>query len=169
MTSPSFNATVSPSPVQKEIEAVLSLVVPHPFLLDAHKKVRQALKLPEGYGVLLVVGPPGVGKSALASACRMADLSHPKRWIRSIRVVLQVPSRWCRSRPAPGPHSFPDGRLCFWTFSRSRTSFGRGQGRRSSSSAPVPSGRGFETFSIPRLESAVIESLRYRRRWGLGG
>lgn len=168
MTQPPLNTTSSLSPSQTEIEAVLRLIVPHPLLLDAHKKVRQALMLPEGYGILLVVGPPGVGKSALASACRLADLSNPEA-------------------PDPlSPGSSPGSIPLVSVAARTGTTFlsrwknllldilkitnpplADAQGAGSSSSAPVPSGRGFETFSIPRLESAVIESLRYRKTVGV--
>src|SRR3954465_4272206 len=64
------NSTVAvSSSEQEELDAVTSLLVQHPCLVEAYQKLRQALTLPDGYGILLVVGPPGGGKRALASAC----------------------------------------------------------------------------------------------------
>jgi hypothetical protein len=168
MTLPPSNGAASPSPAQKEIEAVTALFVQHPYLVEAHKKVRQALMLPEGYGVLLVVGPPGVGKSALASACRAAD-----------------PSVSASSLPALGLSSSQGAIPIVLVAARTGTTFLSrwkallldilkvtnlpltDSGKGSDPSAPVLCGRGFETFSIPRLESAVIESLRYRKTVGV--
>jgi hypothetical protein len=162
---PSNPVGVSPA-AQKELDAVTCLLVQHPHLIDAYQKVRQALTVPDGYGILLVVGPPGVGKSALASASQTSVPLGP-------------------SAPAVGRGSLPGAIPLVAVAARSGTTFlsrwkallmdilnvtnpplAQG-GQRSASALPVLSGRGLETLSIPRLESAVIESLRFRSTVGL--
>lgn len=166
MTALPSNMVAVSSRAQKELDAVTSIFVQHPHLIQADQKLRQALTVPDGYGILLVVGPPGVGKSALASACGPAVPLGP-------------------SSSTVGRSSSPGAIPIVAVAARSGTTFlSRWKallmdilkvtnpplaqvGQRSDLAMPVLSGRGFETFSIPRLESAVIESLRFRRTVGL--
>ena len=163
MTLPAINGTASLSPAQKELKAVTKAFVEHSFLVDAYMKIRQALMLPEGYGVVLVVGPAGVGKSALASACAAAQAPAPGS---------SLPPLLLPSPPGSIPIVSVAARTGTTFMSRWKallldilkvtnqplTEAADG----SKPSAPVVAGRGYETFSIPRLESAAIASLRYR-------
>src|SRR3954466_10499445 len=144
------NSTVAvSSSEQEELDAVTSLLVQHPCLVEAYQKLRQALTLPDGYGILLVVGPPGVGKSALASACRASVPLGP--------ALLSAVGRSSSSGAIPivtvaarsGTTFFSRWKALLMDILKVTTPPLAQVGQPSQSAPAIPSGRGFETFSIP--------------------
>jgi len=160
-------STATSSGAQQELELVSSVLLEHPVLVDAYKKVHQALMLPEGYGVVLVVGPAGVGKSALAAVCASNKPRHP---------ASSLPPLMFPSFPGSVPIVFVAARTGTTFMSRWKALLldilrvinqpladAANGTKPSTPTAPIASGRGHETFSIARLESAAIASLRCRR------
>ena len=145
--------------LQKEIIALKDCFVPHPFLLAAHKKVRQALLLPEGYGVVLVVGPPGAGKSALAAACRVSNPAVSDSPLGLPCDTGAIPLVSVAARTGNTFLSRWKGLLLdiLAIVNPPLEDASKGQN----------AGRGYETYSVSRLESAVINSLKFRKTVGL--
>ena len=163
MTLSPINGIASLSTAQKELKAVTTAFVEHTFLVDAYMRIRQALMLPEGYGVVLVVGPAGVGKSALASACAAAQdpapgSSLPPLLLPSLPGSIPIVSVAART----GATFMSRWKALLLDILKVINQPLAEEAEGAKSSAPVVAGRGYETFSIPRLESAAIASLRYR-------
>ena len=145
--------------LQKELVELTGCFVPHPALMAAHKKVRQALMRPQGYGVVLMVGPPGAGKTALAVACRVNDPSASDSPMGLPCAAGAIPLVSVEARTGKNFLSRWKGLLLDILAITNPPLEDAATGQNSGSI--------YDSYSIARLESAAIKSLKLRKTVGL--